>query len=476
MFGATAYISYARADERRVQVVSQLHQAFANEWVHLKVDANEVQPRESFEDFINEIGKADCVVVVFSESYLRSFYCMLELTRILRHGNAVQRVYPVFAEDGFRLDGVRQHWKNYWQDKFDHWHNQSNDEPDEVVDAFGSVDECNEILANLDSVFEHFARCLAGQVPACNAEVIGWVKQIYFRRIEENPVFQRSIRFLRSCHDKVRMTLNVVLDEHLDETQGQSGELSGKPEKIVPFLVQLPIPELLNIFNQAQEFIAGQDAGSSAKRYLQELSQLLQYLVPLLFQPEAVKNLQHRRTKGGSGIVVIPCASEVSAEILMAGVDRRATDFGCNQLDSGQMMLCPGKYCLPLPPESGIAGVSETLKDVDTDLAQRMGLDAVDEDLFERFVKQDGVEPKERYLLVKDELEFLRDDGQPGYYWILNSDGGGGSQRWSALADELSKRYPEILLLSLDSKQLREERRFFRMLHKVVPRHLSIEG
>ncbi len=476
-FGATAYVSYARADEQRVQVVSLLHQDFAGEWVHLKVDANEVQPRESFEDFIRKIGGADCVVVMFSDSYLRSFYCMLELTRIMQQGDAVQRVYPVFVEKDFRLDGARQQWKSYWQEKFDHWHEQAHDEPDEMTDAYGSVTECSEILANLDAVFDTFARLSAGKVPACNAEIIAWVKQTYFQRIQGNPAFRKSIQYLRGCHDKTRNTLHVVVNEYLAERQGDSESLSDKPEQLIPYLVQLPIPKLLKIFNTAQEFVGEQDWDNAlVKRCLEDLSLLLRYLVPLLFQPEAVKHLQVLRDDASRGIVVIPCASEVSAEILMAGLDKRAADFDYQTLGSGQTTLRPGKYCLPLPPESGIAEVGSNLKDAELDLAQKMGLDAIDETLFHRFVNEQGVDAQKRHLFVKDELEYLKNEGKPGYYWILRTDERGSSQRWSALAEVLSKRYPEILLLSLDTRQLREERRFFRMLHEVVPRHLTFKG
>lgn len=477
-FGATAYISYARKDEARVRVVSQLKQSCIDSWIQLKVDEDEVKPRESFEDFINEIGSAACVIVVFSESYLSSFYCMLELTRIVndpaKRDGVLHYAYPIFAEDNFRLDGARQKWKSFWQDKFDSW--QRPDADEEVTDAYGSEAECREILDSLDLVFDTFSRNLAGQAPACNAAVIEWVKQTYFQRIQRNPAFKQSIFTLRSCHERTRQLLNTVIDQHIESAGGEVGELDDQPEKLVPYLVQLPLPELFRVFDKAQEFTQAQSSGAMASGCMQELSDLLQLLVPLLFQPESVEKLRIKRPQLGCGVVCIPCASEVSAEILMAGVDKRATDFQYTTLKSGQSRLIPGKYCLPLPPETGGENIGDGLHDAQTDLAQRMGLSSLDSELFDLFIADENVSPDDHHKFVRQELEFLRENGEPGYYWIFNTGAAIDSGYWSKLADQLSQRYPEILMLSLDTSKQLEERGFLRLLHKIVPRHLTYEG
>ena len=76
-YGASVYVSYARTDEKRLGVVSNLAQAYESSWVNLKVDKDVLQPRESFKDFIEELGKADSIIVLLSDAYFESFYCML---------------------------------------------------------------------------------------------------------------------------------------------------------------------------------------------------------------------------------------------------------------------------------------------------------------------------------------------------------------------------------------------------------------
>ena len=484
-YGAVAYVSYARSDESRLGAVNQLHQDFSHNWVYLKVDENEIKPRESFDNFMHDIGRADCIVVLFSENYLRSFYCMLELTRIIQHGNVFERVCPVFIDDDFRIDGAKQKWQIYWRDKFESWYPASGNEPDEMDGIYGSQAECADIAQCIESIFNTFERLLASRIPTCNEEIIEWVKQTYFQRIQAESAFSSSIKYLKSCHVKTRSALDAAIDSSLDTSGGQRGELSESPEKIISYLVQLPIPSLLNVFDQAQSNTLGSSLGEATSCLcLKELSVLVQTLLPVLFQPEAVRNIRAGDyTYAADGIIAIPCASEVTAEILMAGIDRRVTDFRHRLLESDETNLRPGKFCLRLPPETGISGADENIRDMEDDLARRMGLDIeldtlcsdIDKQFFKKFVDDNSADAQERHLLVKDELEFIQETGEPGYYWIFEVEKAGSVQRWSELAQRLSARYPEILLLSLNKQHFREERKFFRMLHRIVPRH-SVHG
>lgn len=473
-FGATAYVSYARKDEQRAQVVSRLHQDFANEWVHLKVDANEVRPRESFDDFIKEIGKADCVVVMFSESYLSSFYCMLELTRIMQHGDVQNRVYPVFAEDNFRIDGSYQYWENRWKEIFSRWHEQDHDEPEEIADAYGSVDECKEILDNLNVVFDTFARRLAGQVPTCNDRIIAWVKQTYFKHIKENPAFTKSINHLKNCGKTTKDILWPLLDKQLREC----------PHEAIAYLVQLPIPDLIQLIHEARCKVSQQISDVTlAAPLLRDLSNLLQYLLPLLFSPAYVKKLRGQ-CHDTLGVIEIPYSTKISAEVLMAGVDQRATHFYYREMSniSNKLQIYPGRFNLKLPPESGIDSGTQSEKDMEDDLFQRMGTDtkienicdAVDRHLFTNFAfkqSERNYTHEQKRILTQDALQGRKQDGEPGLYWILFMDEQASQQRWKKLSEQMCKYYPEISLLSLtsDFTKERDENSLFRLLNQIVP-------
>lgn len=66
-----------------------------------------------------DIGRGACVVVVISDNYLRSPYCMWELLQIYRNLQFHERICPIMLEDAkiHNLDGRMEHTEFWHKEK-----------------------------------------------------------------------------------------------------------------------------------------------------------------------------------------------------------------------------------------------------------------------------------------------------------------------------------------------------------------------
>jgi hypothetical protein len=101
-------------------VVERLGEALAAADIELRRDIEHLPYGKSIQGFMDQIGAAGDVVVVLSDAYLKSPYCMYELLAIEKHQNFRQRVHPVWREDVKISDpSARVDYRKYWVTKRD---------------------------------------------------------------------------------------------------------------------------------------------------------------------------------------------------------------------------------------------------------------------------------------------------------------------------------------------------------------------
>jgi len=107
--GQRVYISYAWGDptpegQRRGQLVDNLCQALSASGISVLIDREQVKPGERISAFMDAISKGDTIIVVLSDRYLKSEFCMYELNGIWRQSNEneylfLARVIPLTLPD-----------------------------------------------------------------------------------------------------------------------------------------------------------------------------------------------------------------------------------------------------------------------------------------------------------------------------------------------------------------------------------------
>ena len=119
------FISYAWGDDTpegkiRTQAVECLQSALEKDGFEIIRDRDQIKPGERISVFINRLTRADLVVAIVSDKYLRSPYCMYEIYKLWQkhQGDAdslVEHLVPVvLPEVKVRSFRERMPYSKYW--------------------------------------------------------------------------------------------------------------------------------------------------------------------------------------------------------------------------------------------------------------------------------------------------------------------------------------------------------------------------
>jgi internalin A len=125
------FISYAWGDDssetarKRAEVVDRLCETLAKDGWNIIRDKNAMRSGDLISGFMNRIGFADHVIVVLSDKYLRSPYCMAELYGIYQRSvgekeDFLHRIIPLPLADA-RIGTWRDRllYTKYWRAEFE---------------------------------------------------------------------------------------------------------------------------------------------------------------------------------------------------------------------------------------------------------------------------------------------------------------------------------------------------------------------
>ncbi len=112
------YVSYSWDSEKESQVVEKLEQACQKRGIELRQDKRQIAYGESIRTFMQELGAGRHVVLVLSEAYFKSEYCMYELKEIYDNRDFRQRVYPIVLRGTpFHKPIDRIPYLKHWEDE-----------------------------------------------------------------------------------------------------------------------------------------------------------------------------------------------------------------------------------------------------------------------------------------------------------------------------------------------------------------------
>ena len=109
------FISYAWGAERE-EIVNQMDKSLQQRGIKIIRDKRDLGYRGSIREFMERIGRGNCVIVVISDKYLRSPNCMFELVEIAEGKEFHDRIFPVVLSDATISDPVKRieyirHWE-----------------------------------------------------------------------------------------------------------------------------------------------------------------------------------------------------------------------------------------------------------------------------------------------------------------------------------------------------------------------------
>ena len=111
------FISYAWGGERE-DVVNQIDQALQQRGLKIIRDKRDLGYKGSIKEFMERIGRGNCIIVVISDKYLRSPNCMFELVEIADGKEFHERIFPILLSDANIYDPVRRiEYVKFWESK-----------------------------------------------------------------------------------------------------------------------------------------------------------------------------------------------------------------------------------------------------------------------------------------------------------------------------------------------------------------------
>jgi internalin A len=111
------FISYAWGGEHE-EIVNQLDTALQQRGLKLTRDKRDLGYKGSIKEFMESIGRGNCVIVVVSDKYLRSPNCMFELVEIAENKQFYDRVFPVVLSNADIYDPLKRiQYVKYWETK-----------------------------------------------------------------------------------------------------------------------------------------------------------------------------------------------------------------------------------------------------------------------------------------------------------------------------------------------------------------------
>ncbi len=92
------YISHAWGGESE-DIVREVVHVFEDAGLPVIYDKKDLGYRQSIQDFMVNLGQADVIIIVVSNKYLHSEYCMFELLQIYDNNRVLDRIFPIVLEE-----------------------------------------------------------------------------------------------------------------------------------------------------------------------------------------------------------------------------------------------------------------------------------------------------------------------------------------------------------------------------------------
>ena len=120
------FFSYAWGGESE-KVVDQMYTSLHKEGFNVVRDKVDLHYKGKISSFMSDIGTGNFIIVVLSDKYIRSRFCMFELYEIYRNSNLdkdsfMKKVFPVRVEDINLSDAaVIGAYSQYWEEELAKW-------------------------------------------------------------------------------------------------------------------------------------------------------------------------------------------------------------------------------------------------------------------------------------------------------------------------------------------------------------------
>ncbi|MEK6259527.1 MAG: toll/interleukin-1 receptor domain-containing protein [Planctomycetota bacterium] len=176
------YISYKCGDDTEAgreheAFVDRLDTSLRTAGHNVRRDKRDIGYKDSIHEFMDELGRGHCIVVVLNNEYLRSRFCMYELVQIYRKDDFRKRIVPMVLPDVTGLTPMqRLKIVKFWGEQRDqHQQELALNLGDISHEGVADFDRVRQIAQNCDAALSHIfdMNCLnQGQLEANDFQLV----------------------------------------------------------------------------------------------------------------------------------------------------------------------------------------------------------------------------------------------------------------------------------------------------------------
>jgi len=109
-------ISYSSTTE---DIADEIVEVFARRGVSVIRDREMMKYKDNIETFMASIKEADFVIIILSDGYLKSKYCMKEAMDFFKVEGFLKKLLPIIADDSYTIDQSIEviKYQKYWDNK-----------------------------------------------------------------------------------------------------------------------------------------------------------------------------------------------------------------------------------------------------------------------------------------------------------------------------------------------------------------------
>jgi len=366
----SVYVSYAWATERQNPVVEKLEAVCRENAIDLLRDNKEIEYLDSIDQYMRELGASHCIIIVLSDNYLRSQYCMFELLEIHKNKDFHNRVFPIV------LEGTKIYSAEEWLDHTQYWEKKSKKLQKKMKKGnLRNINEVNYDLNLYNEIRDSIVKVMSvlGNMNSLTEQVhietnfTALIDKIKERQnntinheVNDELAKNRREKVCREIADKLLQTKEAYtgLDEKFKKEYQLPGNIDNEVARseLANIIMDMYIVNLLKIFDAWMTGLLALEKKESART----VKRFVYFILPIVFDQEVIDTIS---SKSQYEVCTVPVATTTVAEIVMAGVDGRPAQYILQEDLHAE--LCGENNLtnhLKHPPNLGMSGVSQHVK------------------------------------------------------------------------------------------------------------------
>lgn len=208
------YLSYCSKD---IQIVNKIDNYFKSRSIMFKRDKRDVKSWESIKSFMNKFGKSSCSVLIISDSYLKSTYCMYEVLEIMKQKNYSEKIITVVLNDASIYEAINiASYIEYWKDKYE--------DLDKKINKIGNNESTIDLIKELEvikDIKDNINRFIAMVADRKNPEISNVCEEIKKQLIRRGFIVGEEIDGLEEFLNELDKCSAIKISLYPEDPEGE---------------------------------------------------------------------------------------------------------------------------------------------------------------------------------------------------------------------------------------------------------------